>query len=83
MTSKPLIYAANVCEEDLADKGANNVHVQVGGGVCVGGSWASRRDGVTTLSSVQALLWYSFSQSIENFSEKAWDPPRVFCSATI
>lgn len=30
MTYKPLIYAANVAEEDLADKGANNPHVKVG-----------------------------------------------------
>lgn len=28
LTMKPLIYAANVAEEDLADKGANNTHVQ-------------------------------------------------------
>lgn len=29
LTYKPLIYAANVAEEDLADKGANNPHVKV------------------------------------------------------
>ena len=28
LTAKPVIYAANVSEEDLADDGANNVHVQ-------------------------------------------------------
>ena len=31
MTLKPLIYAANVSEEDLPNKGANNVHVKVSG----------------------------------------------------
>ena len=30
LTMKPMIYAANVCEEDLGNQGANNVHVQVG-----------------------------------------------------
>ncbi len=29
ITIKPMIYAANVPEDDLADKGANNKHVQV------------------------------------------------------
>lgn len=29
MTLKPLIYAANVSEDDLGNHGANNVHVQV------------------------------------------------------
>ena len=28
LTAKPVIYAANVSEEDLADDGANNAHVQ-------------------------------------------------------
>jgi len=28
LTAKPMCYAANVCEEDLADGAANNVHVQ-------------------------------------------------------
>jgi len=28
LTMKPMIYAANVCEEDLGNQGANNVHVQ-------------------------------------------------------
>lgn len=32
LTLKPLIYAANVMEDDLADQGANNTHVQVGQG---------------------------------------------------
>lgn len=31
LTMKPLTYAANVGEADLADKGASNPHVQVGG----------------------------------------------------
>jgi obg-like ATPase 1 len=31
LTLKPLIYAANVSEDDLGNHGANNVHVQVGG----------------------------------------------------
>ena len=30
LTLKPLIYAANVSEDDLGNHGANNVHVQVG-----------------------------------------------------
>jgi ribosome-binding ATPase YchF (GTP1/OBG family) len=30
LTLKPLIYAANVGEDDLGNHGANNVHVQVG-----------------------------------------------------
>jgi ribosome-binding ATPase YchF (GTP1/OBG family) len=29
LTLKPLIYAANVSEDDLGNHGANNVHVQV------------------------------------------------------
>lgn len=29
LTLKPLIYAANVGEDDLGNHGANNVHVQV------------------------------------------------------
>jgi ribosome-binding ATPase YchF (GTP1/OBG family) len=29
LTLKPLIYAANVGEDDLGNQGANNVHVQV------------------------------------------------------
>lgn len=28
LTAKPVIYAANVAEEDLADDGANNDHVK-------------------------------------------------------
>ena len=28
LTSKPVIYAANVAEDDLADDGANNSYVQ-------------------------------------------------------
>lgn len=28
LTAKPVIYAANVCEDDLADDGASNPHVQ-------------------------------------------------------
>ncbi len=28
LTAKPVIYAANVCEEDLANDGVDNVHVQ-------------------------------------------------------
>jgi ribosome-binding ATPase YchF (GTP1/OBG family) len=31
LTLKPLIYAANVSEDDLGNHGANNVHVQVRG----------------------------------------------------
>jgi hypothetical protein len=31
LTLKPLIYAANVGEDDLGNQGANNVHVQVDG----------------------------------------------------
>jgi ribosome-binding ATPase YchF (GTP1/OBG family) len=31
LTMKPMIYAANVNEEDLGNQGANNVHVQVRG----------------------------------------------------
>lgn len=30
LTLKPLIYAANVSEDDLGNHGANNTHVQVG-----------------------------------------------------
>jgi obg-like ATPase 1 len=37
LTLKPLIYAANVGEDDLGNHGANNVHVQVGSVMrCVG-----------------------------------------------
>ena len=28
LTAKPVIYAANVAEDDLADDGASNAHVQ-------------------------------------------------------
>ena len=28
LTAKPVIYAANVAEDDIADDGANNQHVQ-------------------------------------------------------
>lgn len=31
LTLKPMIYAANVGEDDLGNQGANNVHVQVCG----------------------------------------------------
>ena len=31
LTLKPMIYAANVNEEDLGNQGEVNVHVQVGG----------------------------------------------------
>ncbi len=31
ITIKPMIYVANVPEDDLADKGANNTHVKVCG----------------------------------------------------
>jgi hypothetical protein len=30
MPAQPMIYAANVPEDDLADKGANNPYVKVG-----------------------------------------------------
>ena len=34
LTYKPVIYAANVSEDDLADDGATNAYVQAGAGVC-------------------------------------------------
>jgi ribosome-binding ATPase YchF (GTP1/OBG family) len=43
LTLKPLIYAANVGEDDLGNHGANNVHVQVGGLVAAGSARRLRR----------------------------------------
>jgi hypothetical protein len=40
-----MIYAANVPEDDLADKGANNKHVQVSGSSTV----CRRADGQSSL----------------------------------
>jgi ribosome-binding ATPase YchF (GTP1/OBG family) len=44
LTLKPLIYAANVSEDDLGNHGANNVHVQVRparSGCCRSRAWAN------------------------------------------
>ena len=39
LTLKPMIYCANVAEGDLADQGANNVHVQVRADVSLSQDW--------------------------------------------
>lgn len=60
LTLKPLIYAANVGEDDLGNQGANNVHVQVRVALCACACQRRRQPRTPCMCALLCLLSYSF-----------------------